>query len=106
MRDGNLLGGHGTSFENLSDQDTIVFDGNAQAWVNSPRSGDIGPQGPQGEQGEPGPQGEQGPQGEAGPAGPQGPAGPAFNYVFPTTDPMVVSAWWNNNGVLTLSSAT
>lgn len=86
MRNGNLLGGFGTSFENLSDQDTIAFDANAQAWVNTPLVA--------------------GPQGEVGPQGPQGDPGPAFNYVFPTTDPMVVGAFWNDNGTLTLSAAT
>lgn len=25
--------------------------------------------------------------------------------IFPTTDPMVVNAWWNDNGVLTISAA-
>lgn len=25
--------------------------------------------------------------------------------IFPTTDPMVVGAWWNNAGVLTISAA-
>ncbi len=26
--------------------------------------------------------------------------------IFPTSDPMIVGAWWNNSGVLTISAAT
>lgn len=34
------------------------------------------------------------------------PAGGALGIVFPTSDPMIIGAWWNNAGTLTVSAAT